>query len=613
MLQMKPQEFVRRFKNLLDGTDNRFIFFLGSGCSISSGIPAAGPLAKDWLLRLKKFQTGSKDNFEAWVKNIFPDYEEGKAALFYGRTIEKLFLTPDERQKEIERLTEDKDPGFGYVILAQLLSQGRYGKCCNTILTTNFDDLVADALYLYNNSKPLVIIHDSLFSFVKVTRTKPLVIKLHGDARLAPRNTESETKELNEAVQRVLKLLLSETGLVFIGYGGNDESIINVLNSLDDYALPGGVYWVGSRVPDNEMGDWLIKRDAIWVNHRDFDELMLLILDEFELDHPNEERFKRLLDGYFETFKRLETNVKAKPESEEKKVIEEAAEKVAKRFKDWRAVVLEANKNEKSDIEKADEIYSEGLLKFPDSANLLANYAYFLQRNRKNDNKAEDIYKDSLKLEPNNEITLAAYASFLYKIRNDDQKAADYYKMAMAINPNSAQVLNSYAIFLKNRIKDYKKAEEVFKASLERQPNHANTLGNLAGLLLAIGNSNEGILLLKKAMELAGNYKELLLECYFYQYAHFNDEKNMENSLLEIKKLISSGVRSPGWNLMDNVKRAIEDGHKHPKFLETLAKVISEEADVAELEKYAEWSKTKKLATRPGVLPGAAGGRLKAK
>lgn len=167
---MKAQEFVRRLKNLLDGTDNRFIFFLGSGCSVSSGIPAAGPLARDWLLRLKKYQTGDEEGFEVWIKDLFPDYNEGDAALFYGRTIEKLFLTSDDRQKEIERLTENKDPGFGYVILAQLLSQERYGKNCNTILTTNFDDLVADALYLYNNKKPLVIVHDSLVSFVKVTR-----------------------------------------------------------------------------------------------------------------------------------------------------------------------------------------------------------------------------------------------------------------------------------------------------------------------------------------------------------------------------------------------------------------------------------------------------------
>jgi hypothetical protein len=51
------------------------------------------------------------------------------------------------------------------------------------------------------------------------------VIKLHGDARLTPKNTELETKELTDAVKKVLKNLLHESGLIFVGYGGNDQSI----------------------------------------------------------------------------------------------------------------------------------------------------------------------------------------------------------------------------------------------------------------------------------------------------------------------------------------------------------------------------------------------------
>ncbi|MFI5331453.1 MAG: tetratricopeptide repeat protein [Desulfobaccales bacterium] len=590
MKEMTAQEFVRRLKNLLDGTDNRFIFFLGAGCSISSGIPAAGPLTKNWLIRLKKLQTGNDENFDPWVKDLFADYSDENAALFYGKTIEKLFLTPDERQKEIERLTENRDPGFGYVILAQLLSQGTYGRCCNTILTTNFDDLVADGLYLYNNKKPLVIVHDSLVSFVKVTITRPLVIKLHGDDRLAPRNTETETHELNEAVQRVLKLLLAETGIIFIGYGGNDQSINSVLDSLDDYALPGGVYWVGSSGPVNEMGEWLKKRNAIWVNHRDFDELMLLILNEFELDHPNEIRFKRLLDGYFETFKKLETLVKAKPESDEKKVIEEAAEKAAKKFKDWRAVALEANKYAKSDLKRAEEIYREGLLKFPDNSNLLTAFAFFLQNSRNDYVTADEYYKKSLEIDPNNSISLSSYATFLRKNRNDYRKALEYYHKAIAIDPDNPSILTNYAILMKDNIKDNASAEAIYRKILNVNPNYANNLGNLGGLLLSKGNYSEGMPLLERAIELGGS-TALLLECLFYQYAHDLDKTTRAESLAKIKDLIQSGARSPGWNLEDNVKRAIEDGHPQPEFLKTLAKVISEEADAAQLEKYDEWTK----------------------
>jgi Tfp pilus assembly protein PilF len=624
MKEMSAQEFVRRLKNLLDGTDNRFIFFLGAGCSISSGIPAAGPLTKDWLIRLKKLQTGSEDNFEPWVKDLLPEYSDENASLFYGKTIEKLFLTPDERQKEIERLTENKDPGFGYVILAQLLSQGTYGRCCNTILTTNFDDLVADGLYLYNNKKPLVIVHDSLVSFVKVTRTRPLVIKLHGDARLAPRNTESETTALDEAVKRVLKSLLSESGLIFIGYGGNDQSIIDALEELGELSLPGGVYWVGNGIPTNKMGKWLKKRKAIWVKHRDFDELMVLILDEFGLDHPDKERFDRLLNNYFKTFEELKAKVDDKPESDEKKIIEEAVEKAAKKFKDARSVLIEVNKYVRSDKTKAIQIFHEGINKFPDSALLLNNYALFLAYMLNDFDEAEKYFLRSIELEPNSIPFLLSYSIFIRIFRKDYEKVEKYILKALGIDPNNVfaltcystflrdvlklydksedyilkalnlepsnpYILNSYAIFLKEIKKDYDRAGQCYEKALNSKPIIYTILGNYAGLLLARGEYDKGKQLLNKAIENADN-NMLLIECQFYLYAH--DNENMDSSLSKIKELIYSGVRSPDWNLMDNVKRAIEDGHPHPEFLETLAKVISEEADATELEKYDEWTKS---------------------
>ncbi|KYK35133.1 MAG: hypothetical protein AYK19_11260 [Theionarchaea archaeon DG-70-1] len=219
--EMRADEFIRRLKNLMtDHEDSRFVFFLGAGCSMSSGIPGAKALVKRWLPRLKKVKTGDEDKCESWIKEEYPDYEEEKASLFYGKVIEDMFLTQEERQREVERLTEGKDPGFGYAVLAQLITHKKCGHHCNVVLTVNFDDLIADALYLYTQKKPLVISHESLAGFVKITRTRPLVIKLHGDARLEPKNTELETKELAETVREVLKTLLCETGLIFIGYGG---------------------------------------------------------------------------------------------------------------------------------------------------------------------------------------------------------------------------------------------------------------------------------------------------------------------------------------------------------------------------------------------------------
>ncbi len=259
--EMDVEEFVRRFKNKMDeNEDSKFVFFLGAGCSVSSGIPDAGELVRNWLPRLKRLKTGDDNDYEDWAKEHYQGYDGTNGSLFYGNIINDLFKTSVGRQREIERFTEGKDPSFGYAVLAKLMSHKKYGRNCNAVLTTNFDDLVADALYLYTHKKPIIISHDSLVGFVRTTRMRPLVIKLHGDALLQPRNTESETSQLPSRLKEVLNNFLYETGLIFVGYGGNDKSIAEILNQLPEGSLPWGIYWIGDTIPENNIGEWLKKR-----------------------------------------------------------------------------------------------------------------------------------------------------------------------------------------------------------------------------------------------------------------------------------------------------------------------------------------------------------------
>ncbi len=520
MKEIGIQEFVRRIKASMDNQDCRFAFFLGSGCSVSSGVPAAGSLVKIWLPRLKKVKTGDDGNLPEWVKEYLPGYTGGNAAQFYGKVIEELFFHPEERQKEIEKLTEGKDPGFGYAVLAYMMTHEHSGRHCNIVLTTNFDDMVTDALYLYTNKKPLVISHESLINFVRISRTRPLVLKLHGDARLAPLNTEMETTALDNAVKKVLTNLLSEMGLIFLGYGGNDKSIADILGELPKNALPWGIYWIHEHIPDNNMKDWLNDRNAIWVKHKDFDEAMLLFWQEFNLGEPDWKRFDQLSKKYSETFSSLSEKIDSKPESKEKALLEDALQKVIRESKVWWAIYIEASKYKKTDPNKADLIYSEGLKKYLDNANLTG----------------------------------------------------------------------SYALFLKNIRKEYDRAEELFKKALELDPNDADVTGNYAGFSLALGKK-EGVELLKKALNLAKDNDALILECRFYQYAHAEGEIMRNESLAEIKKLIKTGIRSTGWDLADNVNRAIKDKHPHPDFLKALAKAIADEMDSKELNEFDVWKK----------------------
>jgi len=57
MQEMPVEQFVRHLRDTMDN-ESRFAFFLGAGCSISSGIPGAGELVNEWLGRLCRQQTG---------------------------------------------------------------------------------------------------------------------------------------------------------------------------------------------------------------------------------------------------------------------------------------------------------------------------------------------------------------------------------------------------------------------------------------------------------------------------------------------------------------------------------------------------------------------------
>ena len=247
MREIPVEQFVRRLRVSI-ANDPSYAFFLGAGCSRSSGILTAGELVRDWLPRLKRIETGEESGHEAWATQEFPGYEPGIAAAFYGPVMERLFDTAQDRQAEIERIVTGKDPGFGYGTLARLMSHECFGRNFNVVLTTNFDDVVADALYLYGRSKPLVISHDSLAGFVRATVRRPLVVKLHGDARLEPRNTANETADLPARTSEALKKLLHDRGLIFVGYGGGGESIVNALAELPREALHWQVYWINRPV-----------------------------------------------------------------------------------------------------------------------------------------------------------------------------------------------------------------------------------------------------------------------------------------------------------------------------------------------------------------------------
>jgi len=305
MRTISPFEFVRRFHHGLINHDGRYVWFLGAGCSESAGIGDAGETTLRWLGELKYLETGTADDVEDWAPERFPAFNPADPAALYGEVLDALFYTEQEQERELERINAQAEPGFGYATLAQLVTQPGYGERCNTVVTTNFDDLAADALYLYSQRKPQVLTHESFDRRIRISTSRPTILKIYGDAHLGGGRTHERGRFLRSDVKDRLRAQFTESALVFIGYGGRDESVADLLSGLPRGAPAGGIYWVNDEPPGEPIREWLEDRNTLWTPYSDFEGLMYLIRREFDLGHPRIDRFDKILQQYDEQFRSL--------------------------------------------------------------------------------------------------------------------------------------------------------------------------------------------------------------------------------------------------------------------------------------------------------------------
>ena len=303
------QEFVRRFRHAVTRQETAFAWLIGAGCSVTSGIPTADDAVRMWLKDLKYLETGQEADLEGWAAKRFVGYDPDHPGKVYGEVLQALFHTDTHRRRELERMMKAAEPGFGYATMAQLMTHQKWGAHSSLAISINFDDLAADALHLYSQRRPQVFTPESLNHRTPISPSAPTVVKIYGDAHL-PRldgPAGSNRPQLSIEVTERLSELLSETGLIIVGYGGRDESVLDMLESLPGGEPSGGVYWVNAQAPTGAMGDWLHSRGGVWVEHGDFDELMYYVRLEFGLGHPKIERFERILRNYEAKYRELST------------------------------------------------------------------------------------------------------------------------------------------------------------------------------------------------------------------------------------------------------------------------------------------------------------------
>jgi len=161
----------------------------------------------------------------------------------YSTLFELLYDQPSQRREYIDSCVKNAKPSWGYIYLVNLIKQNVF----NTVFTTNFDDLLNEACYLFSDDvRPIVSAHDSSIKSIRLSSKRPKIVKIHGDFLFDNiKNTVTELETLEKNTKDKFKQYANEFGLIVVGYSGRDRSVMDTLSTLlrFDDNFPNGVYW----------------------------------------------------------------------------------------------------------------------------------------------------------------------------------------------------------------------------------------------------------------------------------------------------------------------------------------------------------------------------------
>lgn len=332
MLELNKKRGKTHLINLIGKRSNstpNFALLVGAGASVSSGVKPTCRMISEWRQQLYE-QTKSKEKFNKWLQkqDWWEDEEE------YSILFEKVCDERSQRRVYIEECVKEAKPSWGYIYLANMIAHNYF----NVIFTPNFDDLLNEACFTFADCRPIVCAHDSAVMNIRVISIRPKIIKLHGDFLYdSIKNTVRETEILEKNMRDKFIQFAREYGLIVIGYGGNDRSIMDILDTLlmSEGYLPNGLYWCTRREDRiNKRVQRLMRREkAYWVEIEGYDEFMAEIHHGLGLTLPDPVR-----DPYKATTEKLNRFIEARKKTKHR-VIKKDIRELEKHVKRFEAVV----------------------------------------------------------------------------------------------------------------------------------------------------------------------------------------------------------------------------------------------------------------------------------
>ena len=599
MAETKEKEFPRKrilsagkFTEIYkEGCINgqRYCFILGSGASVESGIPMGGTLEYRWMNCLmgeeSDRETPAKDRGETLecAENLSDELqydfnevvEEWKKARKAGRNtlpseyyfdIYKLRFYGDELNGDryLENIMESAEPSFGYHTLAQLLTD-EYNN--NLVITTNFDSLAEDALFLYTGKKPLIINHEFEAGFIRdQSIRRPIIAKLHRGLFFKPFNNPADTTGLSGDWEDILRQIFYRYIPVVIGYGGGDRSFMEFL--LREQNLIPKIYWCYVNrygLPDERIRDLIRKKnEGFFVRTDGFDHIMLTMGGKMF--------FSKISTNATETYLRKRTEERISRYNEQYQKLSEAKAD----SKELKSEVKEFSKNEEKDREERKKNTS------------LTEWDYIREGNacfnNKEYEKALEAYAKALELDPEYVYAYNGRGN-AYKALGEYEKAVSDYDRALELDPehvnayngrgNAYQALGEY----EKAVSDYDRALELdpeyealgedekamsdYDRALELDPEYVYAYNGRGNTYKALGEYEKAVSDYDKALGLDPKY----VTGYYNRGLAYQDMGKYEEALADYSKALeldpkyeyAYNNRGNTYDSMGDYEKAIED------------------------------------------------------
>lgn len=499
-----------------ESTENgeRFCFILGSGASVESGIPSGNTFEMQWMNCLmgqmddrgmpamdaeetrriakilhaeKKIEFPLEKIEQAWLSAK----AEGKSipSKFYFDIYKLRFhANPHQGYSYLEKIMERCEPSLGYHTLAKLLTENNLN---NLVITTNFDSLVEDALFLYTDKKPLVVGHESLADYMDANIQRPIVAKVHRGLMYAPFNSPETTSELKAEWQRALSYALNTYTPVVIGYAGGDHSLMSFLED-EATTIRNSVYWcyLGkpalSDLPEEGIRQFVEKRNGYFVAIDGFDALMVEIGKTLYGDaiRPSvtEKRLKEKHDRRVRQYNEQWDNLNSKPEiqevlqemnAEEKREEEQREKEQA--LTAWDHIRRGLRAKEEGKMEEAIQEYSKAINKDPRNAAAYNNRGVVYDDLEQYERAIED-YDKAIELNP--DYAIAYYnRGIAYQDLIQYEEAIEDYNRAIELNSGYTAAYNNRGNMYR-RLKQYREAIKDYDKAVELDPGYAYAYHN---------------------------------------------------------------------------------------------------------------------------------------